>query len=46
MFAVAGDELLNQARLFDMGIVLTIQNDDMYNRTEVRWKTVVLKRLD
>jgi hypothetical protein len=27
-------------------IVLNIQNDDMYNRTEVRWKTVVLKRLD
>ena len=46
MFAVAGDELLNQARLFDMDIVLNIQNDDMYNRTEVRWKTVVLKRLD
>jgi protein-L-isoaspartate O-methyltransferase len=46
MFAVADDELPNQARLFDMDIVLTIQNDDMYNRTEVRWRAVVLKRLD
>ena len=44
MYAVAGDELLNQARQFDMDIVLNIQNADMYNRTEVRWKTVVLRR--
>jgi len=46
IFAVAGAELLNQARQFDMDIVLNIKNDDMYNRTEVRWTTVVLKRLD
>ncbi len=44
MYPVTVAEIRDMARLFKLGVLIDIQNDDMYNRTDVRWQTVVMRR--
>ena len=44
MYPVTGAEIPDLARQFRLDVVINIQNDDMFNRTEVRWQTVVMRR--
>ena len=44
VYAVTGDEIRNLARQYGLDVVINIQNDDLYHRTEVQWETIVLKR--
>ena len=44
VYALTGDEIRNLARQYGLDVVINIQNDDLYNRTEVQWETIVLKR--
>jgi 2-polyprenyl-3-methyl-5-hydroxy-6-metoxy-1,4-benzoquinol methylase len=44
MYPVTGAEILDLARQFKLDVVINIQNDDMFNRAEVVWQTVVMRR--
>jgi protein-L-isoaspartate O-methyltransferase len=44
MFPATGSEIGNLARQLGLDVVINVQNDDLYHRTEVRWETVVLRR--
>ena len=44
MYPVTGDEIRHLAEQCGLDVIINIQNDDLYNRTEVQWETIVLKR--
>ncbi len=44
VYAVTGDEIRNLARQYGLDVIINIQNEDLYHRTEVQWETIVLKR--
>ena len=44
VYPVSGDEIRNLARQYGLDVIINIQNDDLYHRTEVQWETIVLKR--
>ena len=44
VYPVTGDEIRNLAEQYGLHVIINIQNDDLYNRTEVQWETFVLER--
>ena len=44
MYPVTGAEIRDMGRQFKLSVVINVQNDDLYNRADVRWQTVVMRR--
>jgi protein-L-isoaspartate O-methyltransferase len=44
VYPVTGDEIRNLAGRYGLHVIINIQNNDLYNRTEFQWETIVLKR--